>query len=60
MIISPTKVTWGLVHNMKLDLLVLLIGSTSSDNGYSLHRGFQLTYLFGEKSENKVLFHLFL
>jgi len=60
MIIAPTKVNWGLVHNIKLDLSVLLIGSTSSDTGYSLRRGFQVTYLFGEKSENRVLFPFFL
>jgi len=60
MIIAPTKVNWGLVHSIKLDLSVLLIGSTSSDNGYSLRRGFQVTYLFGEKSEKRVLFPLFL
>jgi len=60
MIIAPTKVNWGLVHSIKLDLSVLLIGSTSSDNGYSLRRGFQVTYLFGEKSEKRVLFPFFL
>ena len=60
MIIAPTKVNWGLVHSIKLDLSVLLIGSTSSDNGYSLRRGFQVTNLFGEKSEKRVLFPFFL
>ena len=60
MIIAPTKVNWGLVHSIKLDLSVLLIGSTSSDNGYSLRRGFQVTYLFGEKLEKRVLFPFFL
>ena len=60
MIIAPTKVNWGLVHSIKLDLSVLLIGSTSSDNGYSLRRGFQVTYLSGEKSEKRVLFPFFL
>lgn len=60
MIIAPTKVNWGLVQSVKLDLSVLLIGSTSSDKGYSLRRGFQLTYLSGEKSENRVLFPFFL
>ncbi|KAM3228928.1 hypothetical protein ACQJBY_060075 [Aegilops geniculata] len=60
MIIAPTKVNLGLVHNIKLDLSALLIGSTSSDNGYSLRRGFQVTYLFGENSENRVFFPFFL
>jgi len=60
MIIAPTKVNWGLVHSIKLDLSVLLIGSTSSDNGYSLRRGFQVIYLSGEKSEKRVLFPFFL
>ncbi|BAS83619.1 Os03g0285133 [Oryza sativa Japonica Group] len=60
MTIAITKVNFGLVHNIRLDLSVLLIGSTSSDNGYSLRRGFQLTYLFGENSENRVFFPFFL
>lgn len=60
MIIAPTKVNVGLVHSIKLDFSALLIGSTSSDNGYSLRCGFQVTYLFGENSENKVFFPFFL
>jgi hypothetical protein len=60
MIIAPTKVNLGLVHNIKLDLSALLIGSTSSDKGYSLRRGFQVTYLLGENSENRDFFPFFL
>jgi hypothetical protein len=32
-----------------------LIGSTSSDNGYSLCRGVQLTYLSAKKSEKRAI-----
>ena len=60
MIIAPTKVNLGLGHNIKLDLSALLIGSTSSDNGYSLRRGLQVTYLFCENSDNRVFFPFFL
>ncbi|GER43487.1 zinc finger CCCH domain-containing protein 21 [Striga asiatica] len=45
---------------IRFDLSVLLIGSISSDNGYSERFGFQLTYLSGEKFENKVFFPCFL
>ncbi|KAH6824142.1 hypothetical protein C2S53_000579 [Perilla frutescens var. hirtella] len=59
-IIAPTRVNLGLVHNIRLDLSVLLMGSTSSDSGNSDRLGFQLTYLLGEKSENNVFFPFFL
>ena len=32
-IMAPTKVNPGLVHNMRFDLSVLFMGSTSSDEG---------------------------
>lgn len=55
-IIAPTRVNLGLVHNIRFDLSVLLMGSTSSDSGKSEGLGSQLTYLLGEKSENNVFF----
>ena len=58
--IAPARVNLGLVHSIRFDLSVLFMGSTSSDNGYSDLRGFQLTYLLGEKSENIVFFPRFL
>ncbi|KAK6126041.1 hypothetical protein DH2020_040155 [Rehmannia glutinosa] len=57
---APARVNLGLVHNMRFDLSVLLMGSTSSDNGNSERLGFQLTYLSGEKFENNVFFPCFL
>lgn len=57
---APTRVNFGLVHNMRLDLSVLLMGSISSDNGYSVRRGFQLTYLSGLNCENRVFLPFFL
>lgn len=56
---APTRVNFGLVHNWRLDLSVLLIGSTSSDNGYSERRGFQLTYLSGVNHEKRDFFPRF-
>lgn len=44
-IIAPPRVKVGLFQNMRFDLSVLLIGSTSSERGYSERLGFQLTYL---------------
>lgn len=58
--IATTNVNLGLVHNMRFDLSVLLMGSTSSERGYSDRLGFQLTYLSGEKPENKFFFPCFL
>ncbi|KAF7804502.1 reverse transcriptase domain-containing protein [Senna tora] len=58
--IATTKVKLGLVHNMRFDLSVLLIGSTSSESGYSERLGFQLTYLSGENWENSVFLPCFL
>lgn len=58
--IAPTRVNLGLVHSIRFDLSVLFMGSTSSDKGYSDLGGFQLTYLFGEKSEKIVFFPRFL
>lgn len=60
MTIAPTRVNLGLVHNIRFDLSLLLMGSTSSDSGYSDRLGFQLTYLSGEKPENSVFFPFFL
>lgn len=57
---ATPRVNLGLVHNIRLDLSVLLMGSTSSDSGNSERFGFQLTYLLGEKSEKKVFFPFFL
>lgn len=57
---ATPRVNLGLVHNIRLDLSVLLMGSTSSDSGNSERLGFQLTYLLGEKSEKKVFFPFFL
>lgn len=59
-IIAPTKVNPGLVHNMRFDLSVLFIGSTSSDKGYFDCLGFQVTYLLGENPEKKDLLLCFL
>lgn len=53
---APIRVNLGLVHNWRLDLSVLLMGSTSSDNGYSERRGFQLTYLPGVNWEKRDFF----
>ena len=44
---APNRVNFGVVHNMRLVRSARLMGSTSSDNGYSDRRGFQLTYLSG-------------
>ncbi|KAL5994210.1 hypothetical protein ACLOJK_035082 [Asimina triloba] len=60
MTIAPARVNFGLVHSIKFDLSVLLIGSTSSDNGYSDRLGFQLTYLSGLNCENSDFFPCFL
>lgn len=49
--IAPTRVNCGLVHSIRFDFSALLIGSTSSDNGYSERLGFHVTYLFGENCE---------
>lgn len=57
---APTRVNFGLVHNMRLDLSVFLMGSISSDNGYSERRGFQLTYLSGLNFEERDFFPCFL
>lgn len=57
---APPRVKLELVHRTRLDLSVLLIGSTSSDKGYSDRFGLQLTYLSGEKLENKDFFPCFL
>lgn len=56
---SPS-VNLGLVHNMRIDLSVLLTGSTSSDSGNSERLGFQVTYLFGLNWEKNVFFPRFL
>lgn len=47
---------FGLVHNLRLDLSVFLMGSISSEAGNSDRLGFQLTYLFGVKLEKSVFF----
>lgn len=60
MTMAPTRVKLVLVHKLRFDLSVLLMGSTSSDNGNSERLGFQLTYLSGEKSEKSVFFPCFL
>ena len=57
---APPRVKLGLVHNMRFDLSVLLMGLTSSDSGYSERLGFQLTYLFGENCEKIDFFPCFL
>lgn len=58
--IAPTKVKPGLVHNMRFDLSVLLIGSVSSEIGNSDRLGFQLTYLSGENWEKSDFLPCFL
>lgn len=58
--IAPTKVNPGLVHSMRFDLSVFLMGSTSSEIGNSDRLGFQLTYLSGENWEKSVFLPCFL
>lgn len=57
---APARVNFGLVHNKRFDLSVLLMGSTSSDGGQFERLGFQVTYLLGENCEKKVFFPCFL
>jgi hypothetical protein len=57
---APPRVKVGLFQNLRFDLSVLFIGSTSSESGKSERLGFQLTYLFGEKFEKRVFFPCFL
>lgn len=58
--IATDRVKAGLVQNMRFDLSVLLIGSTSSESGNSERLGFQLTYLSGENFEKSVFLPCFL
>lgn len=57
---APPRVKVGLFQNLRFDLSVLFIGSTSSESGKSERLGFQLTYLSAEKFENRVFFPCFL
>lgn len=60
MTMAPTNVNFGLVQSMRLDLSVLLIGSTSSDNGNSDLGGFHVTYLSTLNWEKNVFLLCFL
>lgn len=57
---APPREKVGLFQNLRFDLSVFFIGSTSSESGKSERLGFQLTYLSAEKFENRVFFPCFL
>ena len=60
MTIAPTSVNVGLVQSIRLDLSVLFMGSTSSDNGNSDLGGFHVTYLSTLNWEKNVFLLCFL